>query len=121
MAINALCGKSCWVKVGGVSYSGHQFTLEKTSTEIDVTGFESGDYGDFLACLKHASLTIQMYEVPTCEPGDTVAWTADLPYDSEITLAGNGKVITKGLSVDAKGVVENSLNIRITGDITVGP
>lgn len=121
MAIEAICGKSAWVKVGGVSYSAHAFTLEKSTTEIDITGFESGDYGDWLACLRHATLTIQMYQVPSVDEGDTVAWTADLPYTSEITLAGNGKVTSKSLTVDAKGVVENGLTIRITGDITVGP
>lgn len=118
MAINAVCGKACSVTVGGSAYSAHQFSLELTSNEIDVTGFASGDWGDFIACLKHAKLSVQFYEVPGVSIGDTVAWSAVLDYASPVTISGNGVVVEKGVVVDAKNVVENTLGIRCTGTIT---
>ena len=118
MAITAICGRTASVTVGGSAYSAHQFTLEVTSNEIDTTGFSSGPYGDLIACTRHGSLAVSCYEMPAVAVGDTVAWAGTLPYSSPVTLSGNGVVVSRGVGVDAKGIVEHHLSIRVTGDIT---
>ncbi len=115
----AICGKAVTFTVGGSAYDGHQFSLEESSNEIDVTHFGDGTYGSTLACSASARLTASFYDVPSASIGDSVAFSITLPYSSTITMTGNGTVSAKGLSVDAKGVVENSLTLKITGDITV--
>ena len=114
----AICGKSCTFTVGGTAYDGHQFTLELSASEQDVTHFDDGDYGSVLACSSQGRLTASFYEIPDVDIGDDVAWSMTLPYSSSVTMSGNGTATSKGLSSDAKGVVENTLSLRITGDIT---
>lgn len=117
MSTTAICGKACSLTVASGTFSGHQFDLQLTSNEIDVTGFGSGTYGDWIACLAHGMLTMSFYERPTPTINDVVTWSVVLPYTPQVTLSGTGRVVSKGMPVDAKGVVENTLGIRITGEI----
>lgn len=115
----AICGKSVTFTVGGSAYDGHQVTLELSSNEIDVTHFGDGTYGSTLACSAQGRLSASFYDLPSIDIGDSVAWSMTLPYSSPVTMTGNGTVTSKGLSVDAKGVVENTATLRITGAISV--
>ena len=118
----AICGKECAITIDSGTYEAHQFSLSRTSTEIDVTAFSSGTYGDFLACGAQGTITAQFYNFPTIEPGDIVASTViTLDYSPDVVLTFSNCVTTAfNTEVDAKGVANNTITLRIVGDPTIG-
>jgi len=118
----AICGKECVITLDSGSYEAHQFSLSRSATEVDVTSFDSGTYGDFLACSAQGTITAQFYDFPSIDPGDIVASTVlTLDYSPNVVLTFSNCVATAfNTEVDAKGIVNNTITLRIVGDPTVG-
>lgn len=118
---NAICGKSCSVTIGSQAYDAHQFSIARQANEIDVTGFGSGDYGDWLACSVNGTITVQCYDLPVLAPGDAVTVVTTFGYTSIVTITfTNAKVTSFNSEVDAKGIVAHTVVCRIVGDPTIG-
>lgn len=118
----AICGSTCSITLDSGTYEAHQFSLNRSSTEIDVTSFTSGTYGDWLACSAQGTITAQFYAFPTLAQGDIVASTVlTLDYTPNVKLTFSNCVTTSCTSeVVANGVVNNTLTLRIVGDPTIG-
>ncbi len=115
----AICGKDCSITVDSVTVEGHQYTITTNAEEIDVTAFESGDYGDWLACAKNGTIQIRSYANPGVVAGDTADIVAVIGDPAVLTLTMNDcKCVSLELSTDAKGVVEFVSTFRLVGDIT---
>jgi len=115
----AICGDSCSIGVLSANVaSGHRFSIVANAPEIDVRAFGSGDYGDWLACAKDGTITINSYmSIPSLEAGDSgVAIIANV---GAITLSCSNTTCTNvTCDVDAKSVVEWTYVFKLTGDIS---
>jgi len=81
--------------------------------------FGSGEYGDWLACAKNGTITINSYLNPGVVSGDTCDVVAVIGTPAVYTITANAcKVTNYNISVDAKGIVEFSTTLRLTGDIS---
>jgi len=116
----AICGKDCSITVDGSgSFEGHSFTIDTNSDETDVRAFGSGDYGEWLACAKNGTITINSYLNPGVTSGDTADIVAVIGTPAVLTITANScKCTNYNISVDAKGIVEFSTTFRLTGDIS---
>jgi Zn-finger protein len=115
----ALCGDTCAVSVSsGNVASGHRFSIVSNAPEIDVRAFGSGDYGDFLACAKDGTVTVNCYmPIASLEAGDINV--AVIAYIGATTLSCTNTTCTNvTCDVDSKGVVEWTYVFKLTGDIT---
>jgi hypothetical protein len=110
----AVCGRLASVKIGGVTIDdAHTVNLNDAAPEIDVRTFGSGEWGDFLACNRTGSLTLNTYDyIAGIDPGDTTTFEV---ADTLRTVSGDCICISEGEAVDAKGLVEISYEFRLTG------
>ena len=115
----ACCGDTCTISVAGSDVGdGHRFSIATNAPEIDVRTFGAGEYGEWLACAKDGTITINTYvNLDGIEAGDTgVAIIANV---CGTTLTANSCTTTSVNSdVDAKSVVEWTYVFKLTGDIT---
>jgi hypothetical protein len=115
----ALCGDSCSIGVAGANVaSGHRFSIVSNAPEIDVRAFGSGDYGDWLACAKDGTITVNTYmPIASMESGDTgIAIVANV---GSVTLScANSTCTNVTVDVDAKSVVEWTYSFKLTGAVT---
>jgi len=118
--MSAICGKTCSVTVGGSSYTAHAFTINYSGREQDVSSFGSSIYGDYIVCLIDAIATVQMYDRPSISPNDTLTFVANIASTPATVLTfSNSKVISTSDEVDAKGIVNHNVQIRLTSTPTV--
>lgn len=113
-----VCGKDCALTVGSSTYTAHLYTISYAGREVDVTSFGSSIYGDYTVCLIDAVLTAQFYERPDLTPGDVVS--VDATIGSTVLTFADSKVVSNTDEVDAKGIVNHSVSIRLTKEPTVG-
>lgn len=120
--MSAICGKSCSITVGGSDYAAHQFSISRQANEIDVTSFESGTYGEWIACSQNATISAQLYDLPgSLNPGDEADVVVSFGYDPAVTVTYSDCVVTAlNSEVDAKGLVSHNITLRIVGDPTIG-
>lgn len=113
-----ICGDTCDITVGSLLSDGHKFTINVNAPEIDVRAFGSGDFGDWLACTKDGTITINTYmPVGSTEAGDTgIACSCNV--GAKTLSATNCTCSTITCDVDAKGVVEWTYVLKLTGDVT---
>lgn len=112
----AICGDSCDVKVNsGSSFLGHKFTINTNSPDNDVRSFGSGDYGDWLNCVKEGTISVSCYNRMA---GVTNGVEVDIACNvgSETWTFDDAICRTQNCDVDAKGIVEFVYEFRITGD-----
>lgn len=115
--MTAICGDTCDMAIDGANVSGHQFTIELGSNEIDVRSFvDSGDYGSWIACNKNGTVAVSSYERPDVDPGDTVVFTANVGSEA---YSMDCVVTSQSIPVDAKDVVSFTTNMRISGNVTI--
>ena len=110
------CGSTCTISVDSVTSGPHKFSINSESTEIDVRTFGSGEYGDFIACAKTGTIVVNSYCSLSIVAGDT-----DIPIVANVcgtTLTANCTAISMSVDVDAKGIVEWTYNLRLTGDVS---
>jgi hypothetical protein len=120
----AICGSDCTITstdFADATVLGHSFTVDLSSNETDVRAFGSGEYGDWLACGKAGTITVNSYALPAgVAVGDT-----DLRFTANVVSATidaeNCVCLSQNWNVDAKGVVEFATTIKLTGDATITP
>lgn len=114
----SICGSTCSVTIDGDnSFEGHRFVITTNAPEIDVRAFSSGNYGSWISCVRDGTITIDTYKLAAgVEAGDTVDIVAVV---GDKTLTANDCVCTNvTVNVDAKDVVINSYNFRLSGTIS---
>lgn len=115
----ALCGDTCSISVGGsVQSDAHKFTITANAPEVDVRAFGSGDYGDWLACAKDGTIAVNTYmPISSLEAGDAgIAVSANV--GSTTLVCSNTTCTNVTCDVDAKGVVEWTYSLKLTGAVT---
>ena len=111
----AICGKRCALTLGSQTYTAHAFTISYAGREIDVSSFGSSIYGDHVVCLIDAVLTAQCYDRPTLVPGDVITAVATFAETPSVILTfALSKVISVTDEVDAKGIVNHTVTVRLT-------
>ena len=114
----AICGDTCTIAAGGAVSDGHRFSIVTNAPEIDVRAFGSGDYGDWLACAKDGTITINSYmSVNSIEAGDT-GITVTAVIGTVTLVCANTTCTNVTCDVDAKSVVEWTYVLKLTGAVT---
>jgi hypothetical protein len=116
----AICGDTCSIEIGdgGLVTYGHRFSINTNAPEIDVRTFGSGDYGDWLACTKDGTITLNTYmPVDGVEVGDTGIQVICNVGSKPLTAAAC-TVTNVTCDVDAKSVVEWTYTFKLTNNIT---
>jgi hypothetical protein len=116
MPCTICCGDDATVTNSEFSdVSPYSFTISLSSNEIDVRAFGDGEYGNWIACAKAGTVSLQSYCRPELVPGDSLTFTGTI-CDEDFSIP----VIVTGqdFNVDAKEVVNFSTTMRITGDPT---
>ena len=114
----AICGDTCTIDVDGAVNDGHRFSLVCNAPEIDVRAFGSGDYGDWLACAKDGTVTVNTYmPIASLEAGDAGVSVTAVIGGTTLTCA-NTTCTNVTCDVDAKGVVEWTYVLKLTGAVT---
>ena len=115
----AICGDTCSIMVVSSNVaSGHRFSIVTNAPEIDVRAFGSGDYGDWLACAKDGTVTVNCYEpISSLEAGDSGLAVICNVGATTLTCA-NTTCTNVTCDVDAKGVVEWTYVLKLTDDIS---
>jgi hypothetical protein len=114
----AVCGRLASVTIGGSTIDdAHMVNLTDSAPELDVRVFGSGEWGDFLACNRTGSLTLNTYNyIAGIDPGDTTTFSV---ADTLRTVSGDCICISEAEAVDAKGLVEITYEFRLTGTPSV--
>ena len=113
------CGSECTITgapFADATIKGHSFSINLTSNEIDIRNFDSGDYGEYIACNLAGSVSISSYIRPDVTVGDDVTFAATVCGE---TFSVSCEVTGQDITVDAKGVVEFVTNLRMSGDLTI--
>jgi len=115
----AICGDEATISVDSSEQTdAHRFNITANAPEIDVRTFGSGDYGEWLACVKDGTITIDTYEPIS---GLTASVSADITANvgGQSTLTANACPCTSvTCDVDAKGVIEWSYTFKLVSDIS---
>ena len=115
----ACCGSSCSIttsEFADATALGHSFTIDITSNEIDVRAFGSGTYGDWIACAASGTIAFNSYVRPDVDINDAVTFAGNVCSES---ISFPAVVTSQSINVDAKGVVEFTTNLRMTGAGTI--
>lgn len=109
----AFCGDTVTVTNAQFnSVEAHVLDYSLTSNETDVRSFEdSGAYGEYLACNKNGTLTVQTYLRPSVNINDAVTVTANV--NSEV-YTFPCKVTGISGNLDSKGVGQFTTSLRVT-------
>jgi hypothetical protein len=113
----AVCGRLTTVQIGGVTIDdAHTVNWTDAAPAIDVSAFGSGAWGDYLACRREGTLTLNTYAYITgLDAGDTTTFSI---ADTLRTISGSCVCTSENESVDAKGLVEITYEFRATGEPT---
>ena len=115
MSTLAICGRTCSVTIGGQSYSAHKFDYNLEGKEDDVTAFGSSQFGDWLYCLVNATITLECYQLPNVSIDDIVTVVMTFGFTPDVILTSAGaRVKSIKNSVDAKGVAQFTVDVRLT-------
>jgi hypothetical protein len=121
MSTNAICGRTCNITIGSNSYSAHKFDYSLDGKEDDVTAFGSSQFGDWLYCLVNATVSMECYELPNLVVDDIVTVIMTFGFTPNVTLtSANARVKTVKNSVDAKGIAQFTVEVRLTEVPTIG-
>lgn len=106
-----VCGRTCALSVGGSTIANaYKWEYKSDANVEDVTHFGSGIEGSWIVCTKKATVTMESYDAFSASINDTVTVTLSGGISSTVY----GIVISKGESVDAKGVVTYTLTVQQT-------
>jgi len=120
MATDAICGRTCSITVGGQAYGSHKFDFKMEGKEDDVTAFGSSQFGDWLYCLVNATITMDCYQLPSLSINDIVTVVLTFGFTPAITMTSAGaKVKSVTNSVDAKGIAQFTVEVRLTAIPTI--
>jgi len=113
----AVCGRLATVSIGGVEIEdAHTVNLTDNAPTIDVRTFGSGVWGDWLACARDGTLTLNTYNyIAGIDPGDTTTFSV---ADTLRTVTGDCICSSESEAIDAKGLVEISYEFKLTGEPT---
>ena len=115
---NGICGKDCTLTgVTGVS-TGTSWNLTMNGKEFDTTAFGDGDFGDWTVCGADGTIAVKSYDYCTADLGDAITWGSNV---SGTVYSCNTVVQNKTITVDAKGIVEFDLSLRMIGDLSTTP
>lgn len=111
----AFCGDTTTLSGSVEGVSAHIISISETSNETDVRNFDSeaGGFGDWLACSKAAQITMQSYLPVPLDVSDTSTFEATIANEA---VSYPVVVTGKDTNVDAKGLVEFSITMRVTGE-----
>ena len=115
----ACCGDQCSItttEFADATALGHSFTIDLTSNEIDVRAFGSGTYGDWLACSASGTISFNSYVRPQVDVNDVVTFAGNVCSEA---ISFPTVVSGQSINVDAKGVVEFTTTLRLTGSGTI--
>ena len=108
----AFCGDTCTVT--GTEFANveaHSFTIDLGSNEVDVRSFDSAnEYGNYIACNKNGTVSVNTYLRPNMDVGDSVTFLASVNSES-----WSVDCIVTGINhnIDSKGVGEFTVNMRV--------
>ncbi len=120
MSTSAICGRTCSITVGGQSYNAHKFDFNMEGKEDDVTAFGSSQFGDWLYCLVNATITMECYQLPALNINDIVVVVLTFGFTPVVTMNSAGaKVKSVKNSVDAKGIAQFTVEVRLTAVPTI--
>ena len=122
-----LAGKDASMVLDGAEVKGvSEWTLDDEAPEIDVSGFDSGDHGDYLNARAKATVSIsghwettetKMYGAPPAiSSGQTGTAKLYIDVAKFYQMAVRVNKVTTKVNVDES--VDWSAELRVTGDIT---
>lgn len=112
---NAICGRTCAITIGGKSYTAHKFDFNMEGKEDDVTSFQSSQFGDWLYCLINGTITVDCYELPSMNIDDIVTIVMTFGFTPDVIMTSTGaRVKSIKNSVDAKGIAQFTVEVRLT-------
>lgn len=95
----------------------HNLTYSLSANEIDVRSYEdSGAFGEFIACNKQGTVTVNSYLRPDVNINDEITLTAANANSESYAL--KCRVTGLDASLDSKGVAEFTVNLRLTDSPT---
>jgi len=114
--LSACCGTNASIEVDSSNYTCHSFVINTEAVEQDCRAFGSGNYGSWIACARSGTIDLKTYDHANLIPGDICNIVANICNTN--LSADNAVVLSAAVDVDAKGVVEWTYRVRLTGDIT---
>lgn len=115
----AVCGDKASISVDDSDQTeAHKFTITANAPEIDVRTFGSGDYGEWLSCIKDGNIVMNTYvDVDGLAAGNTADIVCNVGGQATLT-ANNCACTSVTVDADAKGIIEWTYTFKLTGDIS---
>jgi hypothetical protein len=106
----AICGKSCTLTGPDGASNAFSWSLSVEGKEFDTTVFGDGVYGSTTVCGADGTIDIKSYEYCSADVNNVVAFASNVGSE---TFSYNTRIKSKTATVDAKGIVEFGVVLKI--------